>query len=204
VDLIFTDPPYLASTLDSYDVLAGQAPRILKPGGFLYAYVGAEFLPQALSSLKRADGLDWFWLYNVRHRRTPRMWSKRLFVSSKPVLAFTRGHVRMADLSWMRSDYEKDHESKAYHEWGQGDGFARYIIERRTKPGQVVLDPFCGGGAFLRAGKDCGRSVLGIDIDPEAIRATNERLAQESLDMGERYPATAEQGVLLEKGIENA
>ncbi|MEI9864897.1 MAG: DNA methyltransferase [Limisphaerales bacterium] len=42
--------------------------------------------------------------------------------------------------------------------------FAREIIKAYTKPGEVVLDPFCGGGTTLLEAMSQGRRAAGIDV----------------------------------------
>lgn len=42
------------------------------------------------------------------------------------------------------------------------------IIEEHTKPGHVVLDPFCGSGTTLIAAKALGRHSIGVDANPLA------------------------------------
>ena len=51
------------------------------------------------------------------------------------------------------------------------------LIELTTLPGQLVLDPFCGSGSTLVAAKSCNRSFLGFEVDPDAVKVANERLA---------------------------
>ena len=46
---------------------------------------------------------------------------------------------------------------------------ARAIIERFTDPGDVVLDPFCGGATTLVEAAALGRKAVGTDINPLAI-----------------------------------
>ena len=46
---------------------------------------------------------------------------------------------------------------------------ARAIIERFTDPGDVVLDPFCGGATTLVEAAALGRRAVGTDINPLAI-----------------------------------
>lgn len=43
-------------------------------------------------------------------------------------------------------------------------------------PGGVVLDPCCGSGTTLVAAHTLGRSAIGADTNPDAIRITRERL----------------------------
>lgn len=49
------------------------------------------------------------------------------------------------------------------------------IIEASSNKGDVVLDPFCGCGTTIDAALKLGRSVVGIDILPFALRLVNER-----------------------------
>ena len=50
------------------------------------------------------------------------------------------------------------------------------IIEIASDEGDIVLDPFCGSGTTLVAGKLKKRKVIGIDISEDAIALTNSRL----------------------------
>ena len=45
---------------------------------------------------------------------------------------------------------------------------ARFLIEKITKPNQIILDPFCGSGAVLVESLLCGRHAIGIDMNPLA------------------------------------
>lgn len=50
------------------------------------------------------------------------------------------------------------------------------IIELVTSPGDLILDPFCGSGTTLVAAKLNNRDAIGIDVLPEAVQLTKERL----------------------------
>ena len=45
---------------------------------------------------------------------------------------------------------------------------ARYVIEEFTSPGEMVLDPFMGGGTTIVESLALGRRAIGIDINPVA------------------------------------
>ncbi len=50
------------------------------------------------------------------------------------------------------------------------------IIAAFCKPGDVVLDPFCGSGSTLVAARDVGCAYLGIELDLTHHRTARERL----------------------------
>jgi ribosomal protein L11 methyltransferase len=71
--------------------------------------------------------------------------------------------------------------------WGTGSHattqMCTMLLEKYMKPGDRVLDIGCGSGILsLAAGKFGAGSVLGVDIDPEAERATLENVARNYLE----------------------
>lgn len=52
----------------------------------------------------------------------------------------------------------------------------RRIIETSSKPGDVVLDPFCGCGTAIEAAIELDRLVIGIDRSPEARQVILNRM----------------------------
>lgn len=68
-----------------------------------------------------------------------------------------------------------DYPSQHYGEGLQGDpkfvgATPSYVIwnlvDRYTKPGDLVVDPFCGSGTTLDVAKDTGRASRGFDVAP--------------------------------------
>lgn len=49
------------------------------------------------------------------------------------------------------------------------------LIERHSKPGDLILDPFIGSGTVMKVAQDLGRSCIGIDIVPKYCRMTYNR-----------------------------
>ncbi len=54
------------------------------------------------------------------------------------------------------------------------------LIEHYTNPGDIVLDPFCGGGVTVVEGLKLKRRVIGVDINPLATWIT--RIEAEPVD----------------------
>lgn len=177
VDLIFTDPPYLASfDLEwIYGELGRQAARLLRPGGSLLAYTGGYVLPRTLPAL--SESLDYWWTLAIRHapghhRSLP---GRKLRVNWKPVLWFVKGgHGGDRVVDDMVSGGTPD---KSLHDWAQATEEARYYIERLSHPGELVLDPFCGSGTTLVAALACDRRALGVELDPEVANRARARIA---------------------------
>ena len=52
------------------------------------------------------------------------------------------------------------------------------LIEAFTRPGELVLDPFCGSGSTLAAAQRAGRDWTGIELSNEHYRTARGRLSQ--------------------------
>ena len=55
------------------------------------------------------------------------------------------------------------------------------IIRASTDEGDMVLDPFCGSGTTLTAAKMLNRKYMGIDLNPDAIEISGNRLNEASM-----------------------
>ena len=50
------------------------------------------------------------------------------------------------------------------------------LIRKYTKPGELVLDQMCGSGTTLVEAKLLGRDAIGVDVNPDAVMVTQDRL----------------------------
>src|SRR5207245_6737031 len=53
----------------------------------------------------------------------------------------------------------------------------RNLITKYSKPGELVLDQMCGSGTTLVESKLLGRDGIGVDVNPDAIMVTQDRLS---------------------------
>lgn len=58
--------------------------------------------------------------------------------------------------------------------------FMRWLIERVTEEGDIVLDPFCGSGTTGVAAMRMGRRFIGIEIDAKYADLARRRIAEAS------------------------
>ena len=182
VDLIFTDPPYISALVHTYDWLAREAWRVLKPGGFVLAMCGGHRLNEIFAYMDAA-GLSYFWKYEIEYGGpdSGMVWhngqnGKRttIVVRCKPILAYSKGKAG-ARTSTMGM-FPAGGADKKYHHWGQDVSSARYYIDCFSAPGDLVLDPFIGGGTTAKACALIGRRWVGCDVDPAALATTQARM----------------------------
>lgn len=176
IDLVFTDPPYAKEYLPCYEWLAREAARVLKPGGFVFAMAGGMYLDKIYAMFSAMQELKYFWEFHHKSNGdAPYIWPKKVVAKSKVILCYCKGDG--APRTNVISIFESAKESKRWHEWGQDIESARYYIDCFSKPGDLVCDPFLGGGTSAIACMALKRKFIGFDIDAEALKISQDRIA---------------------------
>ena len=67
------------------------------------------------------------------------------------------------------------HDAKYRGNWSPY--IPRNVILRYSKEGELVLDQFAGGGTTLVEAKLLKRNVIGVDINPEALKRCEEKIS---------------------------
>lgn len=173
IDFIVTDPPYPREYLPLYSDLSLLASRVLKPGGSLIVMIGQSYLPEVMKRLEEHMKYYWIMPYLTPGGGAPMLYQKRVNTFWKPVLWYVKGEYKGDYIGDILKSPESD---KTFHEWGQSLGGMIDIVERLTNPGDVILDPFLGGGTTGVAAVTMGRNFIGSDIEQKNINISLERI----------------------------
>lgn len=185
IDLIVTDPPYLVNYKDrtgraiANDVNADwlepafmQMARVLKDNSFCVSFYGWTKIDLFFAAWKKAG------LRPVGHV----VFAKQ-YASSKRFLAYqhesayllAKGQPELPGnplpdvLPWK-------YTGNKLHPTQKPVSCLTPLIESFSKPGALVLDPFCGSGSTCEAALITGRRYLGFELDPAYHAAATDRL----------------------------
>lgn len=180
VDAIITDPPYPQEYIPLFGDLSRLAARILAPHGVLVAMTGQAWLRQYLEQLDTHLAYRWTAAYIAQGART-RMHIAKVGTGWKPLLVYCRKDATdrpfLVDDLFDGASATTDGVDKEFHHWGQSVAGIAEQVERFTKPGALVVDPFLGGGTTALACRDLGRRFIGCDLDAGHVATSRERVA---------------------------
>lgn len=117
---------------------------------------------------------QWTMAYEKAGGQATRLFTRKIIVNRKPVLVFCNGEYTGA---WYADVARSDGNDKSHHKWGQSLSGMHDLMRQFVQPGQLVVDPFLGGGTTAVAALSLGAKFLGCDIDQAAIDTTKTRLA---------------------------
>jgi hypothetical protein len=177
IDLIFTDPPYTKSDLHLYDWLFPWATRVLRPSGFLIAYVGGYY-QDAVMAKARKSSLSFFWQFTYVNGGSDSsiVWERMIIARGKVLLCYRKRKSRAKPRTLVLGVWAGSGEDKRYHAWGQDASTARYYVDCFSQPNDIIADPFVGGGTTPYVCRVLDRHFVCFDSSPTAIATTQERL----------------------------
>ncbi len=176
VDFILTDPPYLVRYRDrsgrtvANDNRAGwlkpayaQMHRVLKTGGLCVTFFGwnaaGRFTEAWEAAGFRIVGHLVFCKDYASSQRYVRNHHEQAYILAKGDAPYP--HRLIADvMPW-------DYTGNVLHPTQKPVRPLQTLVETFTRPGELVLDPFCGSGSTLVAAKAAGRDYLGIELDEQ-------------------------------------
>lgn len=196
VDLVLTDPPYGITYQSNAGVGAGTVP-ITNDG----TRVSLRLYRAVIPLLRGAPTL-----WCTRWDAWPDVWE--LFASAMKVnglLVWDKGQPGMGDLNHWGPSYEliascgpvrtrgsRDCSVLRYntvpscnrnHPTEKPVDLFKYLLQKTTDDGMVIVDPFMGSGTTLVAAKQLGRRAIGIELEEKYCEIAVQRLAQKVLPL---------------------
>ena len=173
VDMVMTDPPYPTEHLHLFGDLAEHAARLLNPRGIAFVLTGKLHLPDVVAHLGRHLNYGWAFMLDLPGANS-RIMGRHIVQTWKPILAYTPGTWPAGQ--WGHDRVVSPRPDQSQHAWAQNAEPMRELIRRYTRPNAIILDPFCGSGAYGCAALLEGRRFIGIDIHADAVATARARL----------------------------
>lgn len=136
------------------DVLAPTWRAAYREAG-RYAFASVPCIIRGMSCRMRGDG--------------PSSWAVYAMVSRPATKEFA---------SWgaLPGAYPGPRGTEAGGGRGKPDWLMQALVRDYSKPGDLIVDPFCGWGSTLLAARALGRRSIGIDVDAEVLAEARRRL----------------------------
>lgn len=209
-----------------------EAARVLTDNGSLYVFMGMRYISYIYSILEQELGMtfnSWItWHYTQGVGKTkgfsPRHDDILLFTKNPKNFIFNLDDIRIPQKFyrsvnnmrganpgnvWEFSHMHYCNKNRKEHPTQKPEGLYERMILASSNEGNTVLDPFVGSGTMLRVCQQTGRRGIGIDINPEYIAMTKERLGEpfagfDSIDERmKRVPNDLNDSVIRQEYIKN-
>lgn len=181
-DLLLTDPPYATDVDDIGKFAKRWLPVALdkvKPTGRAYVCVGAY--PRELHAYCSVRMPDQILVWTYRNTMGPAT-KDRYKLNWQAILYYVDDDAPPLNCDSLNELFSVQdinapdgRQGDRFHEWQKPLELAERIIRHATKPGDVVLDPFCCTGSFLLAASAAGRFAKGCDISESNLAIATDR-----------------------------
>jgi site-specific DNA-methyltransferase (adenine-specific) len=170
VTLIVADPPW--NSLTAWADLGPFAARVLVPGGIIVAYIGNRHCFDALDRLREHLTPIRLGFLPVLHRDA---WD--------PEVKCDEGGSFIAVFAKQRFDPPRPWRSVVpavvdgrWHPYERPLENVQHYVSAFSEPGDLVVDPFLGGGTTAVACAVLHRCFVGCEVDLDAFEATTARI----------------------------
>ncbi|MCZ8259318.1 MAG: DNA methyltransferase [Beijerinckiaceae bacterium] len=185
VDLVLTDPPYLCryrsrdgQTIANDDNADWLAPAFASIAGVMKAdrlcisFYGWHQVDRFMAAWRAAG------LRPVAHLVFPKRYSSRTGAfEARHEQAYVLANGALPRFNCALPDVLPwSYTGNRLHPTQKPVEALAPIIAALTRPGDLVLDPFCGSGSTLAAARNLGRDYLGIDLEPRHVQTACARL----------------------------
>jgi site-specific DNA-methyltransferase (adenine-specific) len=187
VDLVLTDPPYITRyrSRDGKTVINddndrwlqpafNQMHRVLKNGGFCISFYGWNKIDLFFQAWKAAGFRV---VGHIVFRKGYASSERFLRYEHEQAYLLAKGEPRVPAHP-VPDVIDFPYTGNKLHPTQKPVEALKPLIECFTKPGDLVLDPFCGSGSTLDAAQQLGREWTGIELSGRHYRTASKRLSQ--------------------------
>lgn len=179
-----------------------EAARVLTDDGTIYVFMGMRYISYIYNILEQELGMTfnswitWFYTQGIGKTKgfSPRHDDILMFTKDPKKFVFHLDDIRVPQKFyrsvnnmrganpgnvWEFSHMHYCNKNRKKHPTQKPEGLFERMVLASSSQGDIVLDPFVGSGTALRVCQQTGRKGIGIDINPEYIKMTEERLAEQ-------------------------
>ena len=185
IDGIITDPPYginkskIIGDEDFWTIgrMLPEAYRVLKKDSFFICFCSIAKIPELL----KLSPFNYRWMCIMFTNNSMARGSMG-FSAFVPALVFMKGNAKIKkqirDVCEISTSAQ---QVKAfYHPYQKHEKFLTDLILTSSREGDIILDPFSGGGSVPVACKELNRQFIGYEIDPQYYKLSLERLSDKT------------------------
>lgn len=196
VDLVLIDPPYLISRdsgfesgnnpdydrlkvsidfgkwdhrFDGFDQVIHECYRVLKPGGTFICFYDLWKITELAQVMTAARFKQHRFLEWVKTNPVPINQSVNYLTNAREIaLLGVKGGKPTFNSKYDNGIYEYpiEHSKGRFHPTQKNLNLIKDLIEKHSKPGDVVLDCFAGSCTTGVAAVETGRAFIGCELDP--------------------------------------
>lgn len=185
IDIVVTDPPYIANyrsrtgqtvanddRSDWLEPAFAQTFRVLRRDSFCISFYGWHHVDRFMQSWRRAG------FRPIGHLVFQKRYaSKQRFLAYHHEQAYllAKGNPRLPEKPI--SDVQPwKYSGNNFHPTQKSVFNLMPLIEAFSRPGDIVLDPFCGSGSTLLAALLSNRQYIGIELSPSYCETARRRI----------------------------
>ena len=160
--------------------LAAQSHRVLRKGGTVIVFYDVWKIERLRAALEAA-GFVMLRLIVWQKTNPVPLNSKRTYLSNsrEVAVAAVKGGRPTFNAAYHNGVYRHPiprHKGRRIHPTQKPDKLFAELLEGHSQPGDLVVDPFLGGGTTAAAAQQLGRRFAGCDINQGYIAGVLERL----------------------------
>ena len=176
-----------------------EAQRILSHNGSIYIFMGMKYISYIYQILEQDakmffnSWITWFYTQGIGKTKgfSPRHDDILFFTKNQTNFIFNLDAIRIPQKFyrsvnnmrganpgnvWEFSHMHYCNKNRQSHPTQKPEGLYERIILCSSNEGDTVLDPFSGSGTLLRVCQQTNRNGIGIEINPDYVKMTKERL----------------------------